>query len=73
MGIRSVCYQCPDRKVGCHAWCERYIAESKKRSEMREKMRQEKELQFADATRRYEAKKKMYRRGIKNISFGRSR
>ena len=73
MGISRVCYQCPDRKVGCHAWCERYIEESKKRSEMREKMRQEKELQFADATRRYKAKTKMYRRGIKNISFGRSR
>ena len=69
MGISSVCYQCPDRKVGCHAWCERYIEESKKRSEMREKMRQEKELQSAAATLKYEAKKKMYRRGIKNISW----
>ena len=73
MGISSVCYQCPDRKVGCHAWCERYIEESKKRSEMCEKMRQEKELQFAGAARKYGAKTKMYRRGIKHISFGRSR
>lgn len=33
----SVCYQCPDRHAGCHATCEKGIAEEKRHEEERNK------------------------------------
>lgn len=30
-----VCYKCQDRKVGCHATCDKYLSESKKNEELR--------------------------------------
>ena len=24
-GMKSVCYQCPDRAVGCHGTCKKYL------------------------------------------------
>ena len=32
-----VCHNCPDRVVGCHAICEKYIRENEKAKEYREK------------------------------------
>ena len=37
----SVCYKCPDRKLGCHAICEKYIAECEKSNKIREKIIEE--------------------------------
>lgn len=38
----SPCYNCPDRQVGCHGKCERYLAYAEKRAEDAEKEREEK-------------------------------
>lgn len=32
-----VCYKCADRKIGCHAECEKYLAERKKNDEINKK------------------------------------
>lgn len=37
------CKDCTDRHEGCHATCEKYLECAKKRKEMNEKMRREKE------------------------------
>lgn len=40
--VKSVCYKCPSRTVGCHIYCTDYLEEQKKRVEIREmKMRDE--------------------------------
>lgn len=31
------CYKCSDRKLGCHAICDKYISERKKSDEIHEK------------------------------------
>ena len=38
-----VCYKCPDRKLGCHTTCDKYIAEFRKNREIHEKYMAEKE------------------------------
>lgn len=31
------CYKCTDRKIGCHATCDKYLAERKKSDEIHER------------------------------------
>lgn len=40
----TVCYKCPDRKLGCHKSCEKYLAERKAYDEMREKKRKHEKI-----------------------------
>lgn len=41
------CKDCPDRHVGCHSDCERYLEFRKKLDELREKKRIESEKEYA--------------------------
>lgn len=43
----NCCFQCPDRKAGCHSSCERYSAFLKERHELREAIRSERYLERA--------------------------
>ena len=36
-----VCYKCVDRKIGCHATCNKYLAELKKNDEIHKKHEEE--------------------------------
>lgn len=44
------CYNCPDREVGCHSYCEKYIQDKARHDKIREKVEVEKktELYFRD-------------------------
>lgn len=43
MKVKSPCYKCEDREVGCHSKCERYIDFSTKHQEENEAIRRAKE------------------------------
>lgn len=43
MSAIKSCYNCPDREVGCHAHCERYLQEKNKHDKAREKAQIEKD------------------------------
>lgn len=47
----SCCYQCEDRKVGCHSICEKYISEHAEREARLVKVRKERALDLVDAER----------------------
>ena len=36
MVIITACYECPDRKLGCHGSCQKYQEEKKAKEEMRQ-------------------------------------
>lgn len=36
MSQKRVCYNCPDRKPGCHPTCEKYLAEKTEDARMKE-------------------------------------
>lgn len=38
------CNKCPDRHIGCHGKCEKYIAENKKHKDYLKKKREESEI-----------------------------
>jgi len=40
----TVCFSCPDRKLGCHKNCEKYLAERKAYDDMREKKRKHEKI-----------------------------
>ena len=52
---KSVCYQCPDRHAGCHATCEKGIAEEKRHEEERNR-------RFLDGIENDSVRIKTYRR-----------
>lgn len=60
--MKAVCKDCEDRRVGCHAVCARFLAESimrdKKNRERQEKYHLEKVLDGMDIARRIAKKKK---------------
>lgn len=37
----NACYKCPDRHLGCHKTCERYLSEKRKYDEMRERKKKD--------------------------------
>lgn len=45
--VKRVCRDCGDRKIGCHAECERYIKEQAEREEKLERLRFEKSINDA--------------------------
>lgn len=55
--MRGACYQCPDRHLGCHADCEKYLEEVRAREEVRKKKEQ-----FYDGIERYLNDKRRRRR-----------
>ena len=40
----TVCFNCQDRKLGCHKNCEKYLAERKAYDDMREKKRKHEKI-----------------------------
>lgn len=48
---KAPCKDCPDRRVGCHSTCEKYLAFRKERDELNEKTYKQKEVEYADYTR----------------------
>lgn len=42
---KTVCYQCKERKMGCHASCERYIEEDKIYQAEKQRIKDAKELE----------------------------
>lgn len=48
---KAPCKDCPDRQVGCHSTCEKYLAFRKERNELNEKTYKQKEVEYADYTR----------------------
>lgn len=48
--IKCACKNCNDRKVGCHATCEKYKKFKEKTSEMNKKIRDEKALNYSSTS-----------------------
>ena len=42
----TVCFNCPDRKLGCHKDCEKYLAERKAYDEIKEKRRKHQNVEM---------------------------
>ena len=62
----TVCFECPARQIGCHAICERYIAQSEQHRKEREAMQREKLAQSALIEHRAKSAARRARaRGIK--------
>lgn len=60
--IKNPCRGCPDRKVGCHAWCDAYLAFRKAKDEENRRKFIERELNHA-----YEEwRSNLYKRKVKN-------
>lgn len=55
---KAPCENCPDRRVGCHGTCEKYIAFQTAQLERTEKRRADKELQYLLDRYEIDAKRK---------------
>lgn len=42
MSIIKCCYRCPDRTVGCHSVCEKYITQKAENDAIRERIHKQK-------------------------------
>ena len=62
MSSISVCKDCPDRRVGCHSICEKYIAEDKRNQKEREEARKQKEIYSAQLDRKIDGMMRMQKR-----------
>ena len=58
----TVCKSCQDRRIGCHATCERYIKQSEEQDKLQAKINAEKDLygQFADIVIKSKEKKRKH-------------
>ena len=45
--MKAPCQDCPDRKVGCHAFCNKYKAFKQKCDELRELRNRKKQEEYA--------------------------
>ena len=58
----SVCKDCPDRQIGCHAVCERYIEESEQNRKKRVENQKQKRSYSAQLDRKIEGVIRMQKR-----------
>ena len=58
----SVCKDCPDRRIGCHAVCERYTEESERNRKKREENQKQKDAYSAQLGRKISSVLRMQRR-----------
>lgn len=57
-----VCKDCQDRRIGCHATCQKYIEQSRQRQERKEAIRKQKDLDAAQKDRAIEGAVRMKKR-----------
>lgn len=62
MSSISVCKDCPDRQIGCHATCDRYIEESEQNRKKREENQKQKDAHSAQLDRKISSVLRMQRR-----------
>jgi hypothetical protein len=62
---KAPCKDCPDRKVGCHSTCEKYILFRKERDELNEKIYKQKEAGYAEYCRNMKALKEKQKQSRK--------
>lgn len=55
MPIRC-CKDCEDRQLHCHSTCERYIQEKREHDRLREKQREDQQLEYFDYKRKLKHK-----------------
>ena len=48
---KAPCKDCPDRQVGCHSTCEKYLTFRKKRNELNESIYKQREKEYAEYQR----------------------
>lgn len=49
---KTVCFKCPDRELGCHDRCEKYIKDKKETKELIKKYNEDhRPMSFSDVTR----------------------
>ena len=58
----SVCKDCPDRTMTCHDTCGRYRAEKEKRDQRREKISEEKTIEYMTRDTLYDGIERMKKR-----------
>lgn len=62
------CKDCPDRAIGCHSSCERYIKQAEQLRKENERIYQEKQCDQAQVDRKLEARFRMLKkRGRKSM------
>jgi hypothetical protein len=54
----NCCYNCPDRKLGCHGYCEKYISAKESHEIIIERMREDNRLRKSLNTIKFEGRKK---------------
>ena len=54
---KAPCKDCPDRKVGCHSTCEKYLEFRKERDELNETIQKQRDKEYAEFTRYMQALK----------------
>ena len=62
MSAISVCKDCQDRQIGCHATCERYIQQTQQRQKERDEVRKQKDAYNAQMDRAIEGAIRMRKR-----------
>lgn len=62
MSSISVCKDCPDRQIGCHAICQKYIEQSEQNRKEREEIRKQRDMDNAQKDRAIEGHIRMRRR-----------
>lgn len=62
MSSISVCKDCPDRRVGCHSICQRYIEQSEQHKKKREEIQKQKDAYSAQLDRKIDGMLRMQRR-----------
>lgn len=60
--IKSVCYKCQDREIGCHATCERYITQAEQHQKELDEMRRQREAYNAQMDRMIDGSMRMIKR-----------
>lgn len=48
---KAPCKDCPDRQVGCHSTCEKYLTFRKERNELNESIYKQREKEYAEYQR----------------------
>ena len=67
--MNCCCYQCEDRKVNCHAWCERYKEWQGKNQERLDAINREKVKDSLTIARQIARKNTMYKRGKEGLKM----
>jgi ribosomal protein S4 len=62
---KAPCKDCPDRKVGCHSTCKKYLAFRQERIELNKKIYKQKEAEYAEFSRYMKALKEKQKQSTK--------